>query len=85
MESLAATVAAILAFVFGSGFIALALSFSRKRWLRFTSMVFASIAILTGLTIAGLLFQGNGILIGSVPVALAALSFFNLARLKNKR
>ena len=85
MESLALMVATILGLVFGSGMLALGLSWSRKRWLRIASMAAASVSILCGLMIAGQLFAGNGILIGSIPVALGVFAFINLYRHKGKR
>lgn len=76
MEGLAAVVTVILLVIYFSGFSALALSWARSKWLRIASRTFAVISIVSGLWLAATLFDGNGVLVGGIPVVLGAVSLF---------
>lgn len=76
MEGLAAVVTIILLVIYSSGLSALALSWARSKWLRIASRTFAVISIVSGLWLAAALFDGNGVLVGGIPVALGAVSLF---------
>jgi hypothetical protein len=80
MEGLAALVTVILLVIYSSGFFALALSWTRNRIGRIVSRVFAIISILTGLWLAIALIDGNGVMVGGIPVLLGAFSLYNSLR-----
>lgn len=80
MEGLAALVTFILLFIYSSGLFALALSWMRNRVGRIVSRVFAVIAIVTGTWLAVTLIDGNGLLVGGIPVLLGAFSLYNSLR-----
>ncbi len=76
MEGLAALVTVILLVIYSSGLSALALAWAKSKWLRIASRTFAVMSILTGLWLAATLFEGNGVFVGGIPVALGAVSLF---------
>jgi hypothetical protein len=76
MEGLAAFVTVLLLVIYSSGLSALALSWARSKWLRIASRTFAVISIVSGLWLAAALFEGNGLFVGGIPVALGAVSLF---------
>lgn len=80
MESLAALVMAMLLVIYGSAFTAFGLSWSRKNVLRMVTLVLASVAISTGVWLAATLIEGNGIIVGGIPVAVGLLSLINSYR-----
>jgi len=80
MEGLAALVTVILLVIYSSGLFAFALSWMRNRIGRIISRVFAVIAIVTGVLLAIVLIDGNGILVGGLPVLLGAFSLYNSIR-----
>ncbi len=80
MEGLAALVTVILLVIYSSGLFALALSWTRNRIGRIVSRVFAIISILTGLWLAIALIDGNGVMVGGIPVLLGAFSLYNSLR-----
>ncbi|MCF8536267.1 MAG: hypothetical protein K9G66_05265 [Rhodoluna sp.] len=80
MEGLAALVTVILLVIYSSGLFALALSWTRNRIGRIVSRVFAIISILTGLWLAITLIDGNGVMVGGIPVLLGAFSLYNSRR-----
>ena len=80
MEGLAALVSVILLVIYSSGLFALALSWTRNRIGRIVSRVFAIISILTGLWLAIALIDGNGVMVGGIPVLLGAFSLYNSRR-----
>ncbi|MFY7862439.1 MAG: hypothetical protein ACOVN6_00725, partial [Rhodoluna sp.] len=63
-----------------SGLFAFALSWMRNRIGRIVSRVFAVIAIVTGVLLAIVLIDGNGIMVGGLPVLLGAFSLYNSIR-----
>ena len=80
MEGLAALVTVILLVIYSSGLFALAFSWMRSRIGRIVSRVFAVIAIVTGVWLAVTLIDGNGIMVGGIPVLLGAFSLYNSLR-----
>lgn len=80
MESLAAVVTAMLLVIYGSAFTAFALSWSRKTPLRVATTVLASVAISTGVWLVASLIEGNGVIVGGIPVAVGLLSLINSYR-----
>jgi predicted PurR-regulated permease PerM len=80
MEGLAALVTVILLVIYSSGLFAFALSWMRNRIGRIISRVFAVIAIVTGVLLAIVLIDGNGIMVGGIPVLLGAFSLYNSIR-----
>ena len=80
MEGLAALVIVILLVIYSSGLFAFALSWTRNRIGRIVSRVFAIISILTGLWLAITLIDGNGVMVGGIPVLLGAFSLYNSLR-----
>ena len=80
MEGLAALVTVILLVIYSSGLFAFALSWMRNRIGRIVSRVFAVIAIVTGVLLAIVLIDGNGIMVGGIPVLLGAFSLYNSIR-----
>jgi hypothetical protein len=80
MEGLAALVTVILLVIYSSGLFAFALSWMRNRIGRIVSRVFAVIAIVTGVLLAIVLIDGNGIMVGGLPVLLGAFSLYNSIR-----
>jgi hypothetical protein len=84
MESLALLVALILLVVYGSGLIAFVLSWFPNKVARIASFVFSGISILSGLWLAIMLLQGNGLMVGGLPIALGAVSIWNAIRVSKK-
>lgn len=80
MEGLAAVVTFILLFIYSSSLFALAFSWMRNRVGKIVSRVFAVIAIITGGWLAATLIDGNGLLIGGIPVLFGAFSLYNSFR-----
>jgi predicted PurR-regulated permease PerM len=80
MEGLAALVTVILLVIYSSGLFAFALSWMRNRIGRIVSRVFAVISIVTGVLLAIVLIDGNGIMVGGLPVLLGAFSLYNSFR-----
>jgi hypothetical protein len=80
MEGLAALVTVILLVIYSSGLFAFALSWMRNRIGRIVSRVFAVISIVTGVLLAIVLIDGNGIMVGGLPVLLGAFSLYNSLR-----
>jgi hypothetical protein len=80
MEGLVAFVTVILLVIYSSGLFALALSWTRNRIGRIISRVFAVISIVTGLWLAATLIDGNGVMVGGIPVLLGAFSLYNSLR-----
>lgn len=80
MEGLAAVVTFILLIVYSSGLFALAFSFMRNRIGKIVSRVFAVISIVTGGSLAATLIEGNGLVIGGIPVLFGAFSLYNSLR-----
>jgi predicted PurR-regulated permease PerM len=80
MEGLAALVTVILLVIYSSGLFAFALSWMRNRIGRIVSRVFAVIAIVTGVLLAIVLIDGNGIMVGGLPALLGAFSLYNSIR-----
>jgi hypothetical protein len=80
MEGLVALVTVILLVIYSSGLFALALSWTRNRIGRIISRVFAVISIVTGLWLAATLIDGNGVMVGGIPVLLGAFSLYNSLR-----
>jgi predicted PurR-regulated permease PerM len=80
MEGLAALVTVILLVIYSSGLFAFALSWMRNRIGRIISRVFAVIAIVTGVLLAIVLIDGNGVMVGGIPVLLGAFSLYNSIR-----
>ena len=74
MESLAILVTVLLAAIYGSGVIALALAWTRNRIAMIVSRVFAFISMATGFWLFLTLFEGNGLFVGGIPVLLGAAS-----------
>ena len=80
MEGLVALVTAILLVIYSSGLFALAFSWTRNRIGRIVSRVFAVISIVTGIWLAITLIDGNGVMVGGIPVLLGAFSLYNSLR-----
>jgi ABC-type glycerol-3-phosphate transport system permease component len=80
MESLALLVSIMLLVIFGAGFTAFGLSWFRSRGARIATYVFASFSILSGVWLAVVLIDGNGLAVGFLPVALGVFSIFNTRR-----
>lgn len=80
MESLAALVTVMLLVIYGSAFTAFGLSWSRKPSMRIATLLLASVAISTGVWLAASLIEGNGLIVGGVPVAVGLLSLINSYR-----
>jgi hypothetical protein len=80
MEGLVALVTVILLVIYSSGLFALALSWTRNRIGRIVSRVFAVISIVTGIWLAITLIDGNGVMVGGIPVLLGAFSLYNSLR-----
>lgn len=70
MESLATLVTLLLAAIYGSGLVALGLSFSRSRVATIISRVFAFIAMASGFWLGLTLMSANGLVVGGIPVLL---------------
>ncbi len=70
MESLANFVIVLLAAIYGSGVIALALAWPRNRVTMIISRVFAFISMATGFWLFLTLFEGTGLFVGGIPVLL---------------
>lgn len=80
MEGLVALVTVILLVIYSSGLFALALSWTRNRIGRIVSRVFAVISTVTGIWLAITLIDGNGVMVGGIPVLLGAFSLYNSLR-----
>lgn len=80
MESLALAAAIIVLSVYGSGFIALGLSFIRNKIWQIVTYVFGGIAIVTGLWLGYTLLDGNGIYIAFIPLVLGIVAIWNTTR-----
>lgn len=84
MESLALLVSLILLFIYGSGLIAFVLSWFQNKIARISSFVFSGISIVTGIWLAVTLINGNGVIVGGLPVALGVVSIWNALRVSKK-
>lgn len=80
METLAYLVVAILAGIYGSSLIAFGFSWGKAAWAGVITLIFASLGILTGLWIAIQLVDGNGLIVGGIPIAIGAFSVWNSLR-----
>lgn len=85
MESLALLVSLLLLGLYGSALLALGFSFSRRPVLRVLTLGFAALAIAFGLWLTYTLWQGNGVLVGGIPVALGAFAAWNTLRRRPPR
>jgi hypothetical protein len=70
MESLANFVMVLLAAIYGSGVIALALAWQRNRVAMIISRVFAFMSMATGFWLGFTLMNSNGLAVGGIPVLL---------------
>lgn len=80
MESLAVAAAIIVLTVYGTGFIALGISFVRNRIWQIVTYVFSGFAIVTGLWLGYLLIDGSGLFIALIPLTLGAVAIWNTTR-----
>ena len=80
MESLALLASLIILVIYFSGLIAFGLSWLRNRVGRILTLIFGSISILTGSWLAITLINGNGLMLGGIPVLLGVLSIWNTLR-----
>lgn len=76
MESLAAFVAALLAAIYGSGLLAFGLAWSRNRFAKLASRIFAVLSIATGFWLGFAVMNSNSLVLGGIPVVLGALALF---------
>ena len=83
MESLALAAAVIVLSVYGSGFIALGLSFMRNKIWQIVTYVFGGFAIVTGLWLGYTLIDGSGLFIAVIPLVLGIVAIWNTTR-RNK-
>jgi hypothetical protein len=80
VESLALAAAVIMLTVYGSGFIALGLSFIRNKIWQIVTYVFGGFAIITGLWLGYVLIDGNGLFIAVIPLIFGAVAIWNTTR-----
>jgi hypothetical protein len=80
MESLALAAAIVMLVVYGSGILALILSWSRLRVFRIASYCCAAFATASGIWLAVMLRDGNGIMLAFVPLLTAGAAVINLRR-----
>ena len=76
MESLAAFVAVLLAIIYGSGLFAFGLAWSRNRIIKVLSRIFVYLPIASGQWLGFAIMNSNSLFVGSIPVALGAVSLF---------
>jgi CHASE2 domain-containing sensor protein len=74
MESLALLVSIMLLVIFGAGLIGFVLSWFKSPVTRVLTYIFASFSILSGVWLAVVLIDGNGLALGFLPVALGVFS-----------
>lgn len=80
MEDLAILVGVIVLSIYGSGFIALGLSFIRSKIWQIVTYVFGGFAIITGLWLGYVLNDGNGLFIAFIPLVLGVVAIWNTTR-----
>jgi hypothetical protein len=80
MEDLALIVSLMLLGVYGSSLAAFGLSWVRNRTAFVFTVIFGLIAIATGASLWVSLLDGNGPIIGSIPIAIGLVSIFNSLR-----
>ena len=80
MESLAFLAAMVLLAVNGSAIIAFAISWIRKPAAKIATFILGGFGILSGLWLGYTLIQGNGLMIGLVPIAIASIAIWNTVR-----
>ncbi len=85
MESLVLLSSLILLVIYLSGLIAFGLSWLRNRIGNILTLIFGSISILTGSWLAITLINGNGLMVGGIPVLLGVFSIWNTLRVKNPK
>jgi len=85
VESLALLASLILLVIYLSGFIAFGLSWLRNRIGNILTLIFGSISILTGSWLAITLINGNGLMVGGIPVLLGVFSIWNTLRVKKPK
>jgi hypothetical protein len=80
MEDLALIVTLMLLGVYGSSLAAFGLSWVRNRIAFVLTIIFSLVAIATGVSLWDSLADGNGPIIGSIPIAIGLFSIFNSLR-----
>lgn len=85
METLAYLVTAILAVIYGSSVIAFGFSWGSSKAAGVVTIIFASIGILTGLWIASQLIDGNGLMVGGIPILVSGFSIWNTLRRRDSK
>jgi hypothetical protein len=85
MESLALLASLILLVIYLSGLIAFGLSWLRNRIGKILTLIFGSFSILSGAWVAITLINGNGLMVGGLPVLLGVFSIWNTLRLKKPK
>ena len=85
MESLALLVVMMLSVIYLSGLIAFGLSWLRNRIGKILTLIFGSCSILSGAWVAITLINGNGLMVGGIPVLLGVFSIWNTLRLKKPK
>ncbi len=85
MESLALLVSLMLLSIYLSGLIAFGLSWIRNQTGKFLTIIFGSISILSGVWVAITLINGNGLMVGGIPVLLGVLSIWNTLRVRKQK
>ncbi len=85
MESLALLASLILLVIYLSGLIAFGLSWLRNRIGKILTLIFGSLSIVSGAWVAINLINGNGLMVGGIPVLLGVFSIWNTLRLKKPK
>jgi hypothetical protein len=85
MESLALLASLILLVIYLSGFIAFGLSWLRYRIGKILTLIFGSFSVLSGAWVAITLINGNGLMVGGIPVLLGGFSIWNTLRAKKPK
>lgn len=80
MESLALVAAIIMLTVYGSGFIALSISFLRGKIWQIVTYIFGGFAIATGLWLGYALIEANGLFIAFIPLVCGIVAIWNTTR-----
>ena len=80
MESLALLVSLMLLGIYSTGLIAFGFSWIRNKVAKVLTLIFGSISVATGVWLVVNLFEGNGLLVGGIPVLLGVFSIWNTLR-----
>ena len=85
MESLALLASLILLVIYISGLVAFGLSWLKNRTGKILTLIFGSFAIFSGAWVAITLINGNGLMVGGIPVILGVVSIWNTLRVKKPK